>query len=96
MNTNWQAMNFGFTRQDVIEAVRVELLRHMERQRIVSASQIAADTGYSVKTIYQMISAQYGSDSLQLAQQIVLTYPEIGRHIGEPLVCKCCGRIARP
>ncbi len=86
MNTNWQAMNFGFTRQDVIEAVRVELLRHMERQRIVSASQIAADTGYS----------QYGSDSLQLAQQIVLTYPEIGRHIGEPLVCKCCGRIARP
>lgn len=94
--TAWFGLNRGIERQDVIDAVHAELLRHMARAHIANASQIAVDTGYAVRSIYGFVAKQPADMNLNLAQALVLAYPEIGLRIGEPIVCRCCGRIARP
>lgn len=81
--------NGGVTREEVIDHVRVSLIRYLERHRDVSTQDIADACGHRRKTIAHFISRK--RPSLVLAQAIVLEYPEIGA--GLDCVCPHCGRV---
>ena len=81
--------NDGMTRDEVIELVRVELIRYLEINRQASLAEVALRCGYAKRTLYGFIERE--SDSLVLAQKIIIVYPEIGA--GLPCVCDCCGRL---
>jgi len=81
--------NDGMTRDEVIELVRVELIRYLEAHRSISTQDIADACGHKRKTINQFISLK--RPSLVLAQRIVIEYPEIGSELD--CVCPHCFRI---
>ena len=81
--------NGGATREEVVEQVRVGLVRYLERNRDVAIKDVAMACGYDVTSIYKFI--QRVDHSLVMAQKIVSTYSEIGQ--GMPCVCPHCMRL---
>jgi len=81
--------NGGATREEVVEQVRVGLVRYLERHREVTTKDVAKACGYDIRSIYKFI--QRDNNSLVMAQKIVTTFDEIGQ--GMPCVCQHCGRL---
>jgi len=81
--------NGGATREEVVEQVRVGLVRYLEAHREVTPGIVASECGYDVKSIYRFI--QRVDHSLVMAQKVINVYEEIGQ--GMPCVCQHCGRL---
>ena len=81
--------NGGATREEVVEQVRIGLVRYLERHRDVSAGDVARKCGYDVRSLYRFI--QRVDSSLVMAQKIIIVFEEIGHDL--PCVCHHCGRL---
>ena len=76
------------SKDEVIEQVRVGLLRMMEHNRGLTRAEICDRVGCSRRTLRGFIQREYWS--LTLAQRISDAYPEAGEMPGR---CPHCGRL---
>lgn len=81
--------NGGATKEEVVEQVRVELVRYLEAHREVSVRDVAEGCGYDIKSVYRFM--QRVDNSLVMAQKIINEFEEIG--LGLPCVCPHCMRL---
>ena len=75
------------TKAELLEQVRVNLLRMLERDRHLSITSIASSTGYSYTAVTKYVNGDRMTPSL--ASAIVRAIPEAGRG----LVCPHCGSL---
>ena len=78
-------------KDDVIEQVRVGLLRMMEHNRGLTRAVVAERVGCKDRTLEHFI--QRDRPSLALALRIARVFPDVGDIPGLPPRCRYCGHF---
>ncbi len=86
---DWQNSVGVIKKEEVIEQVRVNLLRYLENNQGITRKDIAARCAYSSRTIDNFIQKE--NTSYRLVMMLVLSFPEIGD--GMPGQCPHCNRL---
>lgn len=80
-------MTTTMTKDEVLEQVRVNLLRFLDKHKNISSSILAADVHYSYDAIAKFANGE--RVTVPMATALVEIYPELG----EGMVCPHCARL---